>query len=86
MTGRYSHTNEVHMGKWLEAYRSGRWRDDLGTTRHSMEPGHWMEWQSLKFGSCVGQIVMTSSGGWVLVAGDRTPRGLAWVRQEVIHG
>ena len=51
------------MGKWLEAYRSGRWRDDLGTTRHSMEPGRWMEWQSLASGSCVGQIVMTSSGG-----------------------
>ncbi len=73
-------------GKWLAAYRAGRWRQDPVNLGHNLAPGEWIEWTSPFWGSCAGQILLIGSQGWVVVAGAHVPEGLAWIREELVYG
>ncbi len=75
-----------NLGRWLAAYRSGSWRYDSCPKGTDLTPGHWVEWESPTYGSCLGQIVLPLAQGWVLIAGDRVPKGLAWVRGKLVGG
>ena len=75
----------VGTGKWLAAYRSGKWRQVPGAPSQTPGLGSWVEWTSPRFGLCRGQILHISAEGWALMGGEHVPRGLAWVHEDLIH-
>ncbi len=63
------------MTNWLEIYRSGKWKDEVGVLNPNINAGQHISWQSPAWGPRRGMVVLTDdSTGWLLVQGvsDRT--------------
>lgn len=69
------------MGKWLMAYREGRWRHAV-TAGRSAGTERTVRWHSPRSGDSAGVVVMAPSDGWVLV---ETPAdSLLWVHESLV--
>lgn len=68
------------MNKWLEHYRTGKWKDELHSNAYRI--GDTFTRQSIRGGEFHGVIVLTDGDEWVVVAGNDVPHGLAWIKTE----
>ncbi len=65
------------MANWLEIYRSGKWKDEVGVLNPNINAGQNITWRSPKWGLRRGVVVLTDdSTGWLLVQGTSD---LSWI-------
>jgi len=70
------------MTNWLEIYRSGKWKDEVGVLNPNINAGQHISWRSPKWGLRRGVVVLTDdSTGWVLVQGVSN---LTWISPQRI--
>ena len=65
------------MANWLEIYRTGQWKDEVGVLNPNINAGQHISWRSPKWGLRRGVVVLTDdSTGWLLVQGVSD---LSWI-------
>ncbi len=65
------------MTNWLEIYRSGQWKDEVGVLNPNINAGQHITWRSPVWGPRGGVVVLTDdSTGWLLVQGVSD---LSWI-------
>jgi len=70
------------MTNWLEIYRSGQWKDEVGVLNPHSSLGKHITWRSPVWGTRRGVVVLTDdSTGWVLVQGVSN---LTWISPQRI--